>query len=135
MHLNCSSCAISGFIGDKLGNYKALVSFGVMVGASMPFGMLWLFIDHQNFLSAQQNMMTRNFTNYTETLRPGDIQQPYTFPLLVFFRLMCFYSSTSTLSLLDACAMTMCKKHGGDFGRQKLWGNWSLTFFVQTLKT
>ena len=122
----------SGFLGDKLGNYKILAIFGVLVGGCMPFGILWLFMDHQNYISAQHDIIGLNNESFNSSviIEPV-IQQPYTFPLLVLFRLTCFYSSTSTISLIDACAMTICKKHNADFGRQKLWGNWHFSFFVQ----
>lgn len=42
------------------------------------------------------------------------------FPILLVARLLGFYAFDATNFLLDACCITMTKKHGGDFARQKL---------------
>ena len=122
-----------GFIGDKLGNYKAMAMFCVAVGGAAPFGILWLFKDHQNYLSLQNNT---EFQNTTRNDHPESaeliVNQSYTFPLLVIFRLMCFFSATTSVSLLDASGLTMCKKYNCDFGRQKLWGNYTVGSFDTT---
>merc|ERR1711973_144629 len=111
---------LTGFIGDRLGNYKALTIISVVLAGVSPFGVLWLFNDHQSYCLL--NNIQSNSTD--DWVDPG--QQAYTFPLLLFFRLLCFYSMTSATSLLDACAIAICKKERGDFGRQKLWGEASL---------
>ena len=118
-----------GFLGDKLGNYKILTISGVILGGTGPFGVLWLFNDHQHYKALQYNITGQNWTsdNSLPTMTP-DVQQAHTFPLLVLFSLLNLYSGMSTFNLLDAYALTVCKKHGGDFGRQKLWGNCRLTY-------
>lgn len=45
----------------------------------------------------------------------------YIFPLLLIIRLLGFFLFDASQSLLDSCGMSMTKKHGGDFGRQKMW--------------
>ena len=97
-----------------MGNYKVLTISGVVLAGLSPFGILWLFNDHQSYHSADASNSTGD---------PVDpVERVYTFPLLLVFRLLCFYSETTTSSLLDASAIAICKTHNGDFGRQKLWG-------------
>lgn len=130
LYSKCLSLFVStlGFIGDKLGNYKAMTMFCVGLGGAAPFGILWLFKDHQNYVSFQQSNASHNLSsedNHANYYEHVDVvaEQSYTFPLLVIFRLLCFFSATTSTSLLDACGLTICKKYDCDFGRQKLWGN------------
>ena len=45
----------------------------------------------------------------------------YIFPVLLVIRLLGFILFDASQSLLDSCGMSMAKKHGADFGRQKMW--------------
>ena len=104
------------------------------MGGIAPFGMLWLHSDHRDYI------LNTNNSNFTSTIIDDEDPitdnpigtepdpQPYTFPLLIFFRIICFLTFDSTNTLLDVCGLTMCKEHGGDFARQKLWGKLILTF-------
>ena len=111
----------AGFLGDKLGSYKGLTIFSVILAGFGPFGILWLHVDHHSFKAMSVNATGDNST--IESDMTVAVEQPHTLPLMLFFLLLGMYSTTSNDTLLEACGLTMCKKYGGDFARQKLWGN------------
>lgn len=113
---------ILGFLADKIGNYKSLIAIGLLMGGSVPFGLLWLYNDHRDSLMILNNTTLVNVTDDSSDPDENPVEKSYTFPLLVFFRLMCFLTYDSTNTLLDACGLSMCKQYGGDFAQQKLWG-------------
>lgn len=45
----------------------------------------------------------------------------YIFPVLLITRLLGFLLFDASIAILDSCGLSMSKKHGGDFGRQKMW--------------
>jgi len=112
---------VIGLVADKYGNYKTLLLWSVVASGFIPFGVLWLYKDHESRQSAQF------FSNATDrsVLQESDLfnsEQSYTFPLLVMFRLLGFISTDAMSTLIDVCGLTTVKNHGGDFARQKLWG-------------
>jgi len=118
--ISIAGSVFTGFLGDKLGSYKGLTIFSVILAGFGPFGILWLHVDHQKFRMLSLNITDENAT--TEQTITTVAEQPHTLPLMLFFLLLGVYSTTSNDTLLEACGLTMCKKYGGDFARQKLWG-------------
>ena len=115
-----------GFIADKLGNYKSMTIFVVALGGIAPFSVLWIFKDHQSRIPLQRNSSFHNLSSEESFESMNSVvERSYTFPLLVIFQLICFFSGTTITSTLDLCGLAICKKHGCDFGRQKLWGNYT----------
>ena len=104
-----------------------------MAGAA-PFGILWLFYDHER-VSQSIELMNTTAANLTinDTLlaesSPSLEPHPYTYPIMVILLMMGVFSATSNTTLLDATAIAMSKKHGADFARQKLWGIFTLENF------
>lgn len=109
-----------GFISDKLGDYKILTIFGVILAGAGPFGILWLHYDHPS--SRQYIGSTDNSTLIYSLELKHATEQSYTFPLLMAFLLLGLYSATSNDTLLEAIGLVISKTHGADFARQKLWG-------------
>lgn len=92
------------------------------MGGTVPFGLLWLYTEHRNNEMAMNNgTVAMNVTDEGEEL-VVETGPSYMFPLLIFFRTMCFLTYDSTNTLLDACGLSMCKQYDGDFAKQKLWG-------------
>ena len=127
---SCCMSTTSGFISDRLGNYKRLTIIGVILTGIGPFGILWLYHDHQRYQSLNQyNTTAGNLTtgNYSQSTKPAT-EPAYTLPWMVFFLLMSLYCTTSNDTLLEVCGLSVCKKHDADFARQKLWGNINFTW-------
>ena len=110
-----------GFLADKTGNYKMLLILSVLGCGFVPFGVLWLYQDHQSY---QATPLFENDTDHSvlENMGVFVAERSYTFPLLVVFRIAGFIATDVMTTMLDVCGMTTAKKHGGDFARQKLWG-------------
>lgn len=112
-----------GFISDKLGDYKVLTIFGVILAGVGPLGILWLHYDHQRHqLLNQYNMTAENSTAIDSLQFTHATEYSYTFPLLMALLLIGLYSATSNDTLLEAIGLVLSKTHGADFARQKLWG-------------
>ena len=113
--------SFQGFITDKFGNIKTLLMISVVSLGFVPFGVLWLYQDHQSY---QETPLFDNDTDHSvlENMGVFVAERSYTFPLLVVFRLAGFIATDMMTTLLDVCGMNMSKKHNGDFARQKLWG-------------
>ena len=56
----------------------------------------------------------------------------YLFPILLLVRIGGFIGMDAALVLLDAAGLAMTTKHGGDFGKQKMWSTMSMVI-VPTL--
>ena len=113
-----------------MGDYKIITIFGVILAGAGPFGILWLYYDHQHYL-LQFNQFNVTGVNSTlaDSLQSDPVaEQPHTFPLIAFFLLMGVFSETSNGTLLDAIGLAVSMQQGADFARQKLWG----TYFNHT---
>ena len=86
-----------------------------------PFGVLWLYKDHESRQSASFISNDTDNSVQQESV-PFTTEQSYTFPLLMTFRLVGFISTDAMSTLIDVCGLTTSQNHGGDFARQKLWG-------------
>lgn len=93
----------AGFVADKVGNYKLILMGLTLVGGLVYLPVLWLQAQHER-----------------------DEKLDYIFPILLIIRLFGFLVFDASVALLDSCGMCMSKMHGGDFGRQKMWGMASL---------
>ena len=112
----------AGFLGDKLGSYKGLTILFVIISAIWPFGVLWLHVDHHHFKSLPLNATGENSTIESELT--DAVEQPHTLPSMLFFILLGLFTATVNNTLFESCGLTMCRKYGGDFAKQKLWGNY-----------
>ena len=93
-----------------------------MSGAA-PFGILWLYYEHKEYQSlGLYNSTVENTTMIDSLQLTNPAERPYTYPMMVILLMMGVFSATSNTTLLDATALSMSKKHGADFARQKLWG-------------
>lgn len=116
---------IIGLIADKFGNYKNLLLLSVFTAGLSPFGVLWLYKDHESRQSA--SFISNDTDNCVQQESvPFTTEQSYTFPLLMTFRLVGFISTDAMSTLIDVCGLTTSQNHGGDFARQKLWGPGSM---------
>ena len=113
-------------MSDKLGDYKKMMIFGVILSGVVPFGILWLHYDHH--LPTPYNVTAVNSTTSDSLELAQAVEKSYTFPLLMLFVLVWLYSATSNDTLLEAIGLVVSKTQGADFARQKLWGNTCLLF-------
>ena len=63
-----------------------------------------------------------NFDNNTISISGSVPQYHYTFPVLLAIRITGFIAFDAGNTLMDSSGLTMVHKHGGDFGKQKMWG-------------
>jgi len=123
----------TGFVADKLGNYKMLLVFSILLGGFIyvPVPLLLHDFEELSAVSLKDNNESRtvneSLNNQTETPWKSSVPQySYTFPVLLIIRLLGFISWDATNNLIDSCGLSMSKKYGGDFGKQKMWGTFSL---------
>ena len=120
---------VEGFLSDRLGDYKMLTMFGVLFAGAGPFGILWLYYDHQQYQPVDQLIVAPDNSTMIDSLESATfLEKPYTFPLMALFLLMGVFSETSNGTLLDAIGLAVSMQQGADFARQKLWG----TYFNHT---
>jgi len=121
----------TGFVADKIGNYKTILTATLLLNAVTYLSVLWLESDHRSYSTSRFNQ-TNSSANNSDLLVSTSSSVPqssYTFPLLLVVRLLAFYTFDTTNFLLDSCSSTMCKKYGGDFGRQKMYSMASMIVF------
>ena len=111
----------AGFIADKIGNYKAVLTATLLLSVAAYLPVWWLESQHR------VNFNDTDCTTDDELIASSAFQNDYTFPILLVARLLGFYSFDTTNFLLDACCLTMTRKYGGDFARQKLYTMVSMT--------
>lgn len=100
----------------------------VIAAGVTPFGVLWLYKDHENHRLAY--ILNNTDDSVFQESVPFASERSYTFPLLITFRLLGFISSDAMATLIDVCGMTTCKNHDGDFARQKLWGKTKIALYL-----
>ncbi|XP_046440928.1 uncharacterized protein LOC124191923 [Daphnia pulex] len=121
---------ITGFVADKIGNYKMILTATLLLNAVMYLSVLWLGSDHLSYNAGGFNQTNSSANNSDLVSTSSSVpQSTYTFPLLLVVRLVAFYTFDTTNFLLDSCSSTMCKKYGGDFGRQKMFSMASMIIF------
>ncbi len=119
----------AGFVADKIGNYKTILTITLLLSSLAFLPVLWLESDRRNNDDIRNNQTSNcsaDATNLPATAS-SVLQITYTFPILLVVRLLGFYAFDTTNFLLDACCLTMTKKHGGDFARQKMFTMASMT--------
>lgn len=120
----------TGFVADKIGNYKMILTATLLLNAVMYLSVLWLGSDHLSYNAGGFNQTNSSANNSDLVSTSSSVpQSTYTFPLLLVVRLVAFYTFDTTNFLLDSCSSTMCKKYGGDFGRQKMFSMASMIIF------
>ena len=100
-----------------------LTMFGVLLAGAGPFGILWLYYDHQQYQPVDQLIVAPDNSTMIDSLESATfLEKPYTFPLMALFLLMGVFSETSNGTLLDVIGLAVSMREGADFARQKLWG-------------
>lgn len=104
-----------------MGNYKALLVGSVLLAGTIYLPVLWLFDEH---ILLKINMASNDteFDNSTLSTSSSVPQHYYTFPALLAIRITGFIAFDAGNTLMDSSGLTMTQKHGGDFGKQKMWG-------------
>jgi hypothetical protein len=120
---------LTGFVADKIGNYKTVLIATLLLNAVTYLSVLWLELDHQSYSVGGSNQTNSSANNSVVSTDSSITQSSYTFPILLVVRLLAFYAFDTTNFLLDSCSSTMCKKYGGDFGRQKMYSMASMIVF------
>lgn len=116
-------------MADKIGNYKTVLIATLLLNAVTYLSVLWLELDHQSYSVGGSNQTNSSANNSVVSTDSSITQSSYTFPILLVVRLLAFYAFDTTNFLLDSCSSTMCKKYGGDFGRQKMYSMASMIVF------
>ena len=123
---------LTGFVADKMGNYKMLLVCSILLGGFIYVPVPWLLHGFEELSAVSQQAndskpVNESLNNQTETTWSSSVPQySYTFPVLLIIRLLGFISWDATNNLIDSCGLSMSKKYGGDFGKQKMWGTFSL---------
>lgn len=128
----CFPATLTGFVADKLGIYKAIIITGSLFLGFVHLPMLWLESVHrsQQHVVVEHNESIQLAANTTQL--PSALPSEYIFPILLLIRILGYMGMDASLILLDAAGLAMTKKHGGDFGKQKMWSTLSMVI-VPTL--
>lgn len=57
---------------------------------------------------------------WLQTIHKTDPDSGYIFPISFIIIILAVFLFDSSVSMLDACSLSISKKHGADFGRQKM---------------
>ena len=115
-------------MADKIGNYKTILTIALLSSSLAFLPVLWLESDRRNNEDIRNNQTNCSADSKVYVSTSSVLQSTYTFPILLVVRLLGFYCFDATNFLLDACCLTMTRKHGGDFARQKMFTMTSMIF-------
>lgn len=108
-----------------------LLVFSILLGGFIYLPVPWLLHDFEELSAISQfnesRLINESLHNHTDKLWKSSVPQySHTFPVLLIIRLLGFISWDATNNLIDSCGLSMSKKYVGDFGKQKMWGTFSL---------
>lgn len=119
----------TGFIADKIGNYKIILISTTLLGGFIHLPILWM-IPRQKRQSAFSNdtflnetFNAHNLTGYetSETTKASELYNNYViFSSIMVIRFLGFFAVDSTNNLLDSCGLAISKKERAEFGKQKM---------------
>lgn len=118
-----------GFLGDKFGNYKIILIFLMLLGGFSHWIIIWLPHDYELFRA--NKTFTTDCSNISSDSSDDSLQcaestsNAYAFPVLIIIRIFGYFAVDSANMLIDSSGLSLCKEHGGEFGKQKMWCNFA----------
>lgn len=81
----------TGFIADKIGNYKIVLIFNLLLGATVYLPVVWLKAEHEMYQSTLRKQNHYNISSSSNESESNNLQvepiqfylEPYMFPILL----------------------------------------------------